>query len=91
MELSGGRQPGLVFNAASAASGDSDMDAGDTPVGQATQAGTSAATAAQAAPQQPQKRRPNALSPRLSAEEQAAHQAFLEALPQRALWLDKAE
>ena len=96
LELSGGRQPGLVFNAASAAPGDSDMDAGDmdagdTPVGQATQAGTSAATAAQAAPQQPQKRRPNALSPRLSAEEQAAHQAFLEALPQRALWLDKAE
>ena len=41
-----------------------------------------------ASPRQPQKRRAEPLASRLSDEERLAHQAFLEALPQRALWLE---
>ena len=72
LELSGGRQPGLVFQA----------DGG--PV---------AAEGAQTPDARPQPRRAarqhreTALAPRLSAAERAAHHAFLQALPQRAIWL----
>ena len=72
LELSGGRQPGLVFQA----------DGG--PV---------AAEGAQAPDARPQprraarQRRETALASRLSAAERAAHHAFLQALPQRAIWL----
>ena len=77
LELSGGRQPGLVFAAkkdGEAAPTKPDADA--------------AATQNVAIPRQPQKRRGKPLASRLSGEERLAHQAFLEALPQRALWLE---
>lgn len=81
LELSGGRQPGMVFNAEtdSAASARTDAEA----VGTRRQG--------QAQPRQPQQRRPTALSPRLSSEERGAHHAFLEALPQRSIWLAEEE
>lgn len=72
LELSGGRQPGLVFQADGgpvAAEGAQTPDARPQPLRAARQ------------------RRETALAPRLSAAERAAHQAFLQALPQRAIWL----
>ena len=72
LELSGGRQPGLVFQADGgpvAAEGAQTPDARPQPLRAARQ------------------RREAALAPRLSAAERAAHQAFLQALPQRAIWL----
>ena len=75
LELSGGRQPGMVFQ----------------------DDGSKAATVTDAAPQRAgasaeprraaRQRRDTALPSRLSAEEQAAHRAFLQGLPQRAVWL----
>ena len=72
LELSGGRQPGLVFQADGgpvAAEGAQTLDARPQPRRAARQ------------------RRETALAPRLSAAERAAHHAFLQALPQRAIWL----
>lgn len=73
LELSGGRQPGLVFEAA------------QKPNRQA--AALSPNATARQAPKAPQKRREAALASRLSDAERAAHMAFLQSLPQRALWL----
>ena len=72
LELSGGRQPGLVFQADGgpvAAEGAQTPDARPQPRRAVRQ------------------RRETALAPRLSAAERAAHHAFLRALPQRAIWL----
>lgn len=71
LELSGGRQPGLVFAA------------GESSKTEAT--GSESADAL--FPRQPKKRRPEALPPRLTADEKAAHAAFLDGLPQPALWV----
>lgn len=75
LELSGGRQPGLVFQADGAAA---PLAAADTQ-----------------APDEPRRtarrRRATALASRLSSEERAAHHAFLQALPQRAIWLQKED
>lgn len=76
LELSGGCQPGLVFEAGKTKTQDDD-NAPQTP----------AHGTARMAPRQPQKRRPKELPPRLQKQEQAAHLAFLQALPQRAVWL----
>lgn len=73
LELSGGRQPGLVFEAKQSAT----AQKVDTP-----QNATS-----RAVPRRPQKRRDSDLPVRLSDDERAAHHAFLQNLPQRALWL----
>ena len=73
LELSGGRQPGLVFEAAQKAP--------------AQAASVSPNAKSRQAPRTPQRRRDTALAPRLSEEERVAHLAFLQSLPQRALWL----
>ena len=73
LELSGGRQPGLVFEAAQKA-----------PVQAAS---VSPNATSRQAPRTPQRRRDTPLAPRLSEEERLAHIAFLQSLPQRALWL----
>lgn len=78
LELSGGRQPGLVFEAGQKpASQGAGQEAGQAPAH-----GTS-----RLAPRQPQKRRERVLPSRLQKQDQADHLAFLQALPQRALWL----
>ena len=72
LELSGGRQPGLVFKADGGsvmADGKKTADAGLEPRRAARQ------------------RRGTALPSRLSVAERSAHQAFLEALPRPAIWL----
>ena len=73
LELSGGRQPGLVFqaDAARAADGRTTPDAG--------------------AVRQPQQRRPAPLPPRPCEDERIAHRAFLEDLPQNAIWFDTGD
>ncbi|HCQ82056.1 MAG TPA: DNA polymerase III subunit epsilon [Rhodobiaceae bacterium] len=73
LELSGGRQPGLVFqaDAARAAGARTTPDAG--------------------AVRQPQQRRPAPLPPRLCEDERIAHLAFLEDLPQNAIWFDTGD
>ena len=72
LELSGGRQPGLVF--------------------QAGQAGDQKPETVQAIhPVQPRRRRETALPPRLTNAEKTAHEDFLKALPQNALWLKPAD
>jgi DNA polymerase-3 subunit epsilon len=87
LELSGGRQPGLVFQA----------DAGkvDTVNVEGAQESAQAKDILEASealhPKQPRRRRETALASRLSDDERAAHRAFLQALPQRALWLREAE
>jgi DNA polymerase-3 subunit epsilon len=73
LELSGGRQPGLVFSASQKKD--------------ASKPAPSPNTTSRAAPRIPQKRRDTPLDARLNEEERAAHRAFLQALPQRALWL----
>lgn len=78
LELMGGRQPGLVFAAETQA---------DEATYEATGHGGNAMHATARHNRQPQKRRPDALASRLSATEEQAHQAFLEGLPQRAIWL----
>lgn len=85
LELSGGRQPGLVFqaDAAKAEAGRENAQATDI-------LGASGASEA-LHPKQPRRRRETALASRLSDDERAAHRAFLQALPQRALWLRGAE
>ena len=72
LELSGGRQPGLVFQADAAKS---EAGQNPSPIAEALH------------PKQPRRRRETPLAPRLSAAERAAHESFLQALPQRALWL----
>ena len=84
LELSGGRQPGLVFQA------DGGASAPHAATGQAAIKGApaNADMAAQAGPRRAaRQRRPTALPSRLSDGERAAHRAFLQALPQRAIWL----
>lgn len=76
LELSGGRQPGLVFEAGQKAVAEPDPIATVSPHATARQA-----------PIVPQKRRETALASRLSDDERAAHVTFLQNLPQRALWL----
>lgn len=71
LELTGGRQSGLVFQSAGAGS---------------RQAETTE-TSHVLSPRQPMRRRPQALAPRLSEEEKRAHMVFLQDLPQRAIWL----
>ncbi len=79
LELSGGRQPGMVFEAGQAGDAAKAADA------------VSPNATARMAPRQPQKRRETSLPSRLSDDERAAHLAFLQALPQRALWLRDGE
>ena len=85
LELSGGRQPGLVFQA----------DAAKAEAGRENAQATDILGASGASeslhPKQPRRRRETALASRLSDDERAAHRAFLQALPQRALWLRGAE
>ena len=69
LELSGGRQPGLVFQA----DGGKGLANTDNAVGQPRRAA--------------RRRRQATLPSRLSADERGAHRAFLQGLPQRALWL----
>ena len=76
LELSGGRQPGLVFQA------DSGKAASNTDNAAGRQAGGGGEPRRAV-----RQRRPSALPSRLSAEEQDAHRAFLQGLPQHALWL----
>ena len=76
LELSGGRQPGLVFAGKTEARGERQTDKTAAP-----QIGTARGI------RQPQKRRAEKLPTRLTQDERAAHQGFLESLPQRALWL----
>jgi DNA polymerase-3 subunit epsilon len=71
LELTGGRQSGLVFQSAGS---------------EVRQAETSEASQA-LSPRQPMRRRPQALASRLNEEEKRAHIAFLQSLPQRAIWL----
>ena len=73
LELSGGRQPGLVFQADAARA----ADARTTPDAGAVR--------------QPQQRRPAPLPPRLCEDERIAHRAFLEDLPQNAIWFDTGD
>ncbi|NCF79485.1 MAG: DNA polymerase III subunit epsilon [Alphaproteobacteria bacterium] len=80
LELSGGRQPGLVFQADAAKSQDI-SEAG------AARGQNQSLTAEAIHPKQPRRRRETPLAPRLTEAERAAHQSFLQALPQRALWL----
>ena len=80
LELSGGRQPGLVFQADAAKSQDiseAGAERGQNPP----------PTAEAIHPKQPRRRRETPLAARLTEAERAAHQSFLQALPQRALWL----
>lgn len=77
LELMGGRQPGLVFAA------EAHIDA----AAHAHNESGNATNATARHNRQPQKRRPDALPSRLSAGEEQAHHAFLEGLPQRAIWL----
>ena len=76
LELSGGRQPGLVFQADGGKAASISDNAADQ---RADGAGEPRRAARQ--------RRQTALPSRLSLEEQGAHRAFLQGLPQRALWL----
>lgn len=77
LELSGGRQPGLVFDATS-----------KTPSHQSGSAEPQVeGDTSSMASRQPQKRRRRPLPTRLQKQDQADHLAFLQALPQRALWL----
>jgi DNA polymerase-3 subunit epsilon len=80
LELSGGRQPGLVFQADAAKPQDK-SEAG------AARGENRSLTAEAIHPKQPRRRRETPLAPRLTEAERAAHQSFLQALPQRALWL----
>ena len=73
LELSGGRQPVLVFQADAARA----ADARTTPDAGAVR--------------QPQQRRPAPLLPRLCENERIAHRAFLEDLPQNAIWFDTGD
>ncbi|MDA8544854.1 DNA polymerase III subunit epsilon [Alphaproteobacteria bacterium] len=80
LELSGGRQPGLVFQADAAKSQDiseAGAERGQNP----------SPTAEAIHSKQPRRRRETPLAARLTEAERAAHQSFLQALPQRALWL----
>lgn len=89
LELSGGRQPGMVFQAAATEAG-GDNEAGNE-TGNQDDVASHDATDADAAALHPRRaarqRRVTPLVSRLSEDERAAHAAFLEALPQRALWL----
>jgi DNA polymerase-3 subunit epsilon len=76
LELSGGRQPGLVFQADGSKPAMS--DGGTAEVDRST---------LEAPRRTARQRRADALPSRLSEEERAAHRTFLQALPQRALWL----
>ncbi|MBL6641594.1 MAG: DNA polymerase III subunit epsilon [PS1 clade bacterium] len=80
LELSGGRQPGLVFQADAAKSQDI-SEAG------AARGQNPSPTAEAIHSKQPRRRRETPLAARLTEAERAAHQSFLQALPQRALWL----
>lgn len=80
LELSGGRQPGLVFQA-DAAKSQNISEAG------AARGQNRSLTAEAIHPKQPRRRRETPLAPRLTEAERAAHQSFLQALPQHALWL----
>jgi DNA polymerase-3 subunit epsilon len=80
LELSGGRQPGLVFQADAA-------KPQDTSEAGAARGENRSLTAEAIHPKQPRRRRETPLAPRLTEAERAEHQSFLQALPQRALWL----
>ncbi len=73
LELTGGRQSGLVFQAAG----------NDAHQADASQSSPTLS------PRQPKRRRPQALASRLSEAEKRAHIAFLQDLPQRAIWLQE--
>jgi len=82
LELSGGRQPGLVFQAGLANKGErsgAESDSSDTGY-----------AATSLSPRQPQRRRETPLAARITDAEKAAHAAFLDGLPQRAIWLQEA-
>lgn len=91
LELSGGRQPGLVFQAEAARA---ESAALRNEVRNELRDGLrgdprdeNAAAALQPA-RAPKRRRETPLGSRLSDEERAAHEAFLNALPQRAIWFE---
>jgi len=87
LELSGGRQPGLVFQAEAARAESAALrnEVRGDPRDEKTAAALHPARA-------PKRRRETPLGSRLSDEERAAHEAFLNALPQRAIWFeDQAE
>ena len=91
LQLSGGRQPGLVFQTTDAADQTDKkplekaaLSATDTP---ATAGQTTLPNAQAASMRPPQKRRSPPLPPRLTEAESAAHAAFLKNLPTAALWL----
>ncbi|MBL6762108.1 MAG: DNA polymerase III subunit epsilon [PS1 clade bacterium] len=99
LELSGGRQPGLVFQAEAARAESAALrdglrnelrdglrdglrgDPRDDPRDENAAAALHPARA-------PKRRRETPLGSRLSDEERAAHEAFLNALPQRAIWFE---
>ncbi len=95
LELSGGRQPDLVFQARNARSGpDITLQADGAPQtnGRVNTTGLGQMGADDGSfPRQPQSRRQTLLPPRLSADERAAHRDFLHDLPQCAMWLDDKE
>lgn len=75
LELSGGRQPGLIFQ----------DDGGEAQAEEATQDG--GANSAGLSPRQPQRRRERPLQPRITEDERARHAAFLNDLPHSAIWM----
>jgi len=75
LELSGGRQPGLIFQ----------DDGGEAQAEEATQDG--GANSAGPSPRQPQRRRERPLQPRITEDERARHAAFLNDLPHSAIWM----
>lgn len=83
LELSGGRQPGLVFQAEAARAESAALrnEVRGDPRDEKTAAALHPARA-------PKRRRETPLGSRLSDEERAAHEAFLNALPQRAIWFE---
>ena len=86
LELSGGRQPGLVFQAGAA----SKADGASARAGSGGDASDTGYDATSLSPRQPQRRREKPLGARITETEKAAHAAFLDDLPQRAIWLREA-
>lgn len=87
LELSGGRQPGLVFQAEAARAESAALrnEVRDEVRGDPRDEDAAAALHPARAPK---RRRETPLGSRLSDEERAAHEAFLNALPQRAIWFE---
>ncbi len=81
LELSGGRQPDLVFANKPAA-----------PTASSSEGQVKAATPEAPAPvPRTRQKRPNELPPRVTSAERAAHLEFLQDLPHRAVWLAEGD